>query len=193
MGFPSDDHPVTIRWTTTTQEEHCLTLPYWELREAVDDERTRLGRAHHLDLTGDLDLLEQSWLADYEDSGSLGDLDRTVQSHDLPALPQLPVFTVSLDDAIGDEDECAHTYVLHAPDQQTARAFALAFHAGFHLRGADPEIDAEESGSVRVLEGQWWTFPGAPSWPGALSGRTWMDLRGDKQMLKRAYLATAGS
>jgi hypothetical protein len=190
-ALPPDDHPVTVTWTTTAVDEHTLTLPYGELREAVNELRDRYGRAHHPDLADDLDLLEMSWLGDYEEDGSAGDFERSIVHYDLPALPRLAVFTVSLDDAYGDDHECAHTYVLHAPGQHMSHTLALAAHADYHGRGADPEIDPEEADCVSVLEGEWWTFPGVPSWPATLSGRTWMDLRGDEHLLERAYRMAA--
>ncbi|WP_034270831.1 hypothetical protein [Actinospica robiniae] len=177
----SDEHPVTVTWTTVTTEKHSLTLPYGQLREEIDRRRARRGRPRHPDLAGDLDLLEDDYRADHEEHGTAGDFERSVTGHDLPPIPGLPVFTVSLDDS-DEELVCAHTYVLHAPDLPSAitlaaNRFAQEFPDEYLRPGTRPS----------VLNGDWWTFPGAPSWPSDLSGRTWEDLRGDEQLLAAAY------
>jgi hypothetical protein len=182
-----DDRPVTLTWHTTTVEEHCLTLTYGELREAITRKRDRDGRPHHPDLTGDLDLLEYSWLGDYEDDGSISEFTRTLDGHDLPPVPQLPVFTVSLDDS-DDERECPHTYVLCAADLETATTLAITYYKDTY-----PAEYPDPDSAPDVLTGTWWTFPGEPAWPRQMSGREWTDLRSDEQLLERAYRTAAAS
>ncbi|WP_034261820.1 hypothetical protein [Actinospica robiniae] len=182
-----DDLPVTVTWNTVTTTEHSLTLPYGELREEIGRLRARHGRPPDPDLAGDLDLLEQNWLGAHESDGAPSDFERSVTSHNLPPLPTLPSYTVSLDDS-DEETPCPHTYVLHAPNLATAVALALTRFAeefpNDYLRpGTGPS----------VLDGGWWTFPGTPSWPSELSGRTWEDLRADEHLLDAAYRQAADS
>lgn len=93
---------------------------------------------------------------------------------------ELPVFTVTVDDADGCECEppCAHTYVVHAVDQEAAQEMVISMHA----RTLAPPPGFAEADTVianpSVIPGPGWTFPGAPSWPADLPGRTWTDLRG---------------
>lgn len=183
-----EDRQVTVTWTTTSTVEYEHTFTFGELREAVNGERTRYGHRHHPDLTDDIGLLAESWLADYEDEdGSETEFTRELTYTTDISLPVLPVFTVSLDDS-DDERECPHTYVLHAPDLQAATALAIArFKETFPAEYPDPDCAPD------VLTGTWWTFPGQPSWPKDMSGREWDDLRGDQQLLERAYRAAVAS
>jgi hypothetical protein len=180
MPLIPEDRAVTLTWRTTTLEKRTLTLPYSQPREAVNGLRDRAGLAHQPDLGGDLRLLEENRLGDYEEDGSLREVTRALDGHDLPAAAQLPVFTVSLDDS-DDERECPHTHVLHAPDLQAATALVIA-----HYRQTFPAEYPDPDCAPDVLEGTWWTFPGAPSWPREMSGREWSDLRGQEHLLEQA-------
>lgn len=190
MSFllPCDERPVTLTWTTTVTEEHRARVPFGELRAAIDSHRNLAGVPHHPDYAADLDLLTESWLGDYEqDGGSPVDFDRAITGHDLPELAHLSVFTVSLDDAEpGEARECPHTYVLHAPDLETASALAIAHH-----RESFPADYPPDAAGPELLDGPWWTFPGAPSWPADLTGRTWSDLRADAAVIERAHRIAA--
>jgi hypothetical protein len=186
--FPPDDHPVTLSWITASIERHERTVPFGLLRTYLDHARERAGRPHQPDYARDFDLLKDTWLGVHESEILDYRHIRRITGHDLPPLPRLGVFTVSVDDAEPGEDrECPHSYVLHAPDLETACTLATAHHmehfsADYPPRAAPPAI----------LEGAWWTFPGAPSWPAGLSGRTWTDLRGESDVLERAYRTAAG-
>lgn len=182
-----DDRPVTLTWTTTTTTEHILTVPYSELREALGRERDRYGRAHHPDLAPDLDLLEESWLGDYEEKGSLVEFTRSIQDHDLPDPPRLAVHTVTVRGSERHDGEGGYTYVLHAPDLDAARDLVLAHHIAGHGEDVDACTGGPREPDVVVAEGRWDTFTGAPAWPADLPGRAWTDLREDRDMLTRAY------
>jgi hypothetical protein len=183
----SDDHEVTLTWTTTAIHEYSRTFTLGQLREAVDAERGLRNGEAAPDLAGDLDLLEESWLGDYEDEGSsLIECTREITGHTRLGLQALPEYTVTVDDS-DDDRECPHTYVLHAPDLDTAIALATAHHTE-----SFPADYPAGSTPPDVLTGPWWTFTGIPSWPAQLSGRPWSDLRGEQDLLGRAY-AIAGA
>ena len=191
MSFQSlpEDRPVTLTWITATIERHERTMPFGTLRTYLDHARERAGRPHLPDYARDLDLLKDTWLGVHESEIRDYRHIRRITGHDLPPTPRPKVFTVSVDDAEPREDrECPHTYVLHAPDLETAGRLAIAHHA------ARPSADNPPSGPPPgIIPGPWWTFPGAPGWPADLDGRTWTDLRADSGMLERAYRMAAAT
>lgn len=188
-----DDHKVTVTWRTAAIDEYTHTFTLGELRDAVNAERDALGYSKHPDITEDLYLLCETYLADYEQNGgSLVSFDREIAEHSDIRLPVLPVFTVTVAGPERHDGEKPYTYVLHAADLPQARALALAHHI------AENELDMErDSGApcdpnAFVVEGAWDTFPGPPAWPANLPGRAWNDLRENEDLLGRAY-ATAGA
>jgi hypothetical protein len=188
-----DDHQVTLTWTTTAIDEHTRTFTLSELREAVGAARDKLGDPHHPDITEDLHLLSESWLADYEDDGgSLIEFTRQITEHTDIGLPLLPVFTVTIAGPERHDGEKPYTYVLHAPDLDAARTLALAHHIAEQELGLDWATGQQQEPDAIVVEGQWDTFPAAPSWPADLPGRAWNDLRDQQDLLQRAY-AMAGA
>ncbi|MBR7830626.1 hypothetical protein KDK95_30270 [Actinospica sp. MGRD01-02] len=185
--IPPDDLPVTLSWITASIERHEHTVPFGTLRTYLDHAE-RSGRPGHPDYARDFDLLKDTWLAVHEREILDYRHIRRITGHDLAPLARLGVFTVSVDDADpGEEKECPHTYVLHAPDLESACTLATAHHMG-HFSADYPPGSTPPS----ILESRWWTFPGAPSWPADLSGRTWTDLRGESELLERAYRTGAG-
>lgn len=187
-----DDHPVTLTWTTTAIDEHTRTFTLGELREAVDAERDKLGDLHHPDITEDLYLLSESWLADYEDDGgSLIEFTRDITDNTDISLPALPVFTVTIAGPERHDGEKPYTYALHAPDLQAARALALEHHINEQELAVDWATGAPRDPDTLVIEGEWDTFEGAPTWPQDLPGNAWSDLREDADLLERAYRTAA--
>lgn len=186
-----DDHPVTLTWTTTTTDEFSHTFTLRELRDAVNSERATCGRIHHPDITHDLDLLSDSFLSDYEDDGgSLVEFTREIHDHTDIALPDLPVFTVTVESAHTGETN-VYIYALHASDLDTARLLALPYcitEQGLGIGYGGEPITPDAT----VADGTWCTFPGAPPWPADLPGRSWTDLREDTSMIALAY-ALAGT
>jgi hypothetical protein len=181
-----EDHPVTLTWNSTTVEEHTLTLTYAELRAEIDHLRDREGLPWHPDLARDLYLLEETWLGDHEDDGALAEFERTVTGHDLPPLPELPTFTVTVAGSERHDGEAGYTYALHAPDLERAKRLVLKHHIAENEE--DIGIDGEACDpDVIVVEGPWDTFDGAPAWPADLPGRAWTDLRAERGLLERAY------
>ena len=193
ITLPPDDHQVTLRWTTSALEDHEHTFTYGELREAVNSERRQRGRALHPDISRDLDLLEDSFLGEYEEDQFPNGFDRDLDldSLDLPALPELPVHTVTV---TGDErhyQEPGSTYVLHAPSPQAARTLVIEHFIATCEKDRDAGTGEHCDPDVLVMEGPWDTFPGAPTWPANMPGRVWTDLREDEQLLERAYRIAA--
>jgi hypothetical protein len=191
ITFLPDEHEVTIRWTSTEVTDHEHTFTYGELREAVNSERRQRGHALHPDITRDLDLLEESFLGEYEEDSHPAGLDRDIDTHDLPGLPELPVHTVTV---AGDErhyGEPASTYVLHAPTPDTARTLVIEHFTTTCEKDREAGTDEVCDPDVIVVEGPWHTFPGAPHWPKDLPGRIWTDVREDEQLLERAYRMAA--
>lgn len=190
----SDDHPVTLTWTTTAIDEYTRTFTLGELRDAVNTAGRDLfdRRPGHPDITDDLYLLRDSWLADYEDEGgSLIEFTREITEHTDISLPELPVFTVTIAGPERHDGEKPYTYALHAPDLPTARALALEHHIDEQELALDPATGTPREPDALVVEGQWDTFEGAPTWPEDLPGRAWNDLRDDPQMLEAAYRTAA--
>lgn len=181
-----DEYPVTVTWTTNAIDEYEYTFTLGELREAVNAERDRHGHARHPDITDDLHLLVDSWLSDYEDDGgSCVEFTRDITDYTDISLPDLPVFTVTIESGHTGETS-VFIYCLHAPDLDAARALALAHcvreqDLGIGYGGMPITPDAT------VTEGDWCTFPGSPPWPADLPGRAWTDLRADADMLTLAY------
>jgi hypothetical protein len=190
----SDEQKVTVTWRTAAIDEYTHTFTLGELRDAVNAERDAHGYAKHPDIAEDLYLLCESWLADYEpqDGGTLVSFDREIADHTDISLPVLPVFTVTVAGPERHDGEKPYTYVLHAADLPQARALALAHHIAENELDVDRDSDAPSDPDVLVIEGQWDTFPGPPPWPQDLPGRAWNDLRGNEDLLTRAY-ATAGA
>ena len=186
--LPSDDRPVTVSWTTTAIDRYEHTFTLGELREAVNAERGSLGDAKHPDITEDLDLLCESWLADYEQEnvGDLVSFDREISHHTDISVPGLPEHTVSIAGPERHDGEKPYTYVLHAPDLDAARALALAYHCAEVEHELDPATGAPKTPDVIVVEGAWDTFTGAPTWPQDLPGFAWSDLRGNQDLLTQA-------
>jgi len=182
-----DERPVTLAWITATIERHERTVPFGTLRTYLDRARERAGRPRHPDYARDLDLLKDTWLGVHESEILDYRHLRRITGHDLPPVPRPSVFTVTVDDAgPGEERECPHSYVLNAPDLETACSLAAVHHMEHFSADYPPG-----STVPATIPGKWWTFPGAPSWPQDLDGRTWTDLRADERMLERAYQAGA--
>jgi hypothetical protein len=189
----SDEQQVTVTWRTAAIDEYTHTFTLGELRNAVNAARDALGYAKHPDIAEDLYLLCESWLADYEQNGgSLVSFDREIAEHTDISLPALPVFTVTIAGPERHDGEKPYTYVLHAADLPHACTLALAHHVAENELDVDRDSDAARDPDAFVVEGQWDTFPGPPPWPADLPGRAWNDLRGNEDLLKRAY-ATAGA
>ena len=76
----SDDQKVTLTWRTAAIDEYTHTFTLGELREAVNAERDANGYAKHPDITDDLYLLCESYLADHEqeNGGALVSFDREI-------------------------------------------------------------------------------------------------------------------
>jgi hypothetical protein len=184
-----DEHPVTLTWTTTAIDRYEHTFTLGELREAVNTERESVGDAKHPDITEDLDLLCESWLADYEQQnvGTRASFYREISHHTGVSLPPLPVHTVSIAGPERHDGEKPYTYVLHAADLEQARTLALAYHCAEVEHELDPATGAPKTPDVIVVEGVWDTFTGAPTWPRDLPGFAWSDLRGNQDLLTRAY------
>lgn len=186
--IPPDDHPVTLHWITAAIERHEHTVPFGLLSTYLDHARERAGRPHQPDYARDFDLLKDTWLGVHESEILDYRHIRRITGHDLPPLPGLGVFTVSVDDAEpSEENQCPHTYVLRAPDLATAGRLAIAHHTARPSADNRPDRPAPE-----IIPGPWWTFPGPPNWPADLDGRTWTDLRADGRLLERAYRIGAG-
>lgn len=189
----SDDHKVTVTWRTAAIDEYTHTFTLGELRDAVNAERGALGYAKHPDITEDLYLLCETYLADYEQNGgSLVSFDREIAEHSDIRLPVLPVFTVTVAGPERHDGEKPYTYVLRAADLPQARALALEHHIDENELDVDRDSGAPRDPDAFVVEGAWDTFPGPPPWPEDLPGRAWNDLRENEDLLARAY-ATAGA
>jgi hypothetical protein len=184
-----DDHPVTMTWTTTTTEEYQHTFTIGELREALRSQPLARDPLP-LDLNDELDALNDSWLADYEDEpGSLIEFTRQITDTTDISLTVLPAHTVTIAGPERHDSEKPYTYCLRATDLDTARALA------HHIEQNELTYDWETGGTCEpdalVIEGEWDTFTGAPTWPADLPGRAWNDLREDEQLLERAYRMAA--
>ena len=186
----SDDQQVTLTWRTAAIDEYTRTFTLGELRDAVNAERDANGYAKHPDITDDLYLLCESYLADYEENGgTLVSFDREIAEHTDIRLPALPVFTVTVAGPERHDGEKPYTYVLHAADLDQARALALAHHIDEDELDVDPHSGAPRDPDAFVVEGQWDTFTGLPAWPANLPGCAWNDLRENENLLTRAYAA----
>lgn len=183
---PPDDRPVTLAWITATIERHERTVPFGTLRTYLDHARQRAGRPEHPDYARDLDLLKDTWLGVHESEILDYRHIRRITGHDLPPVPRLGVFTVTV---IGEErtyGEPGSTYVVHAPDMDAAKA--LVTEHFITTCEKDIGIDREPCDpDVIVVESPWDTFDGAPAWPADLPGRAWTDLRDDTDLLERAH------
>jgi len=183
-----DGHPVTLTWTTTAIDEYSRTFTLGELREAVNALRGQPGPPYDPEITEDLFWLCESWLADYEDDGgSLIDFTREITDNTDISLPVLPVHTVTIAGPERHDGEKPYTYCLHAADLADARALALAHHIEQQELADDWYTGGTCEPDAIVIEGEWDTFEGAPTWPADLPGRAWHDLREDPDLLTRAY------
>jgi len=183
---PPDDRPVTLAWITATIERHERTVAFGTLRTYLDHARQRAGRPEHPDYARDLDLLKDTWLGVHESEILDYRHIRRITGHDLPPLPRLATFTVTVAGSERHDGEAGYTYALHAPDLETAKRLVLEYHIAEHEE--DIGIDGEACDpDVIVVEGPWDTFDGAPCWPGNLPGRAWTDLREETDLLERAY------
>lgn len=187
-----DDHEVTVIWTTTATDAFERTFTLGELRAAVATERGRLGDADHPDIAEDLHLLTDSFLADHEEGGgSLVEFTREITEHTDISLPVLPVFTVTVAGPERHDGEAPYTYCLHAADEPAARTLALEHHIAEQELAVDWATGAACDPDAVIIDGPWDTFPGPPSWPQDLPGRTWSDLRTDTDLLQRVYRTAA--
>ncbi|MBS2531953.1 hypothetical protein KGQ20_04135 [Catenulispora sp. NF23] len=104
------------------------------------------------------------------------------------ASAQPPVFTVTVAGPERHDGEAPYTYVMHAADERTARALALAYHAASHeLRIVGFRIDNRDGPVWRsgfdpairpdVVHVPRHSFPGAPAWPDDTPGQAWRDMR----------------
>ncbi|HEV2633545.1 MAG TPA: hypothetical protein VGX23_00270 [Actinocrinis sp.] len=186
-----DDHPVTMTWTTTTTEEYQHTFTLGELREALRSQPLTPAPLP-LDISDELDALNDSWLADFEDEpGALIEFTRQITETTDISLPTLTVQTVTVAGPERHDGEKPYTYCLHATDLDAARALALAHHIEQNELTYDWETGGTCDPDALVIEGAWETFTGAPTWPADLPGRAWNDLREDEQLLARAYRTAA--
>jgi hypothetical protein len=188
---PPDDRPVTLMWITAAIERHERTVPFGTLRTYLDHARARTGRTRHPDYTRDLDLLKDTWLGVHESEILDYRHIRRITGHDLPALPRLSTFTVTVAGSERHDGEAGYTYALHAPDLATAKQLVLERHIAEHEEDIDLFTGEPRVPDVIVVEGPWDTFEGAPTWPADLPGRAWADLRTDADLLERAYLLGA--
>jgi hypothetical protein len=182
-----DDRPVTLAWITASIEHHEHTVPFGLLRTYLDHARERAGRSDHPDYTRDLDLLKDTWLGVHESEILDYRHIRRITRHDLPQLPSLRTFTVTVAGAERHDGEAGYRYTVHAPDLETAKHLVLEHHITAHEEDIDALTGAPRDPDVIVLEGPWDTFDGAPAWPADLPGREWADLREETGLLERVY------
>ena len=124
---PPDERPVTLAWITATIERHERTVPFGTLRTYLDHARERAGRPAHPDYARDFDLLKDTWLGVHETEILDYRYLRRITRHDLPPVPALPTYTVTV---IGEErfyGEPGSTYVVHAPDLQAAKELVTEY------------------------------------------------------------------
>lgn len=190
---PPDDRPVTLTWITATIERHERTVPFGTLRTYLDHARERAGRTRQPDYTRDLDLLKDTWLGVHESEILDYRHIRRITGHDLPTLPRLSTFTVTVAGSTRHDGEAGCTYALHAPDRTTAKQLVLEHHIAKYGENIDLATGEQRAPDVIVLESPEHTFDGAPTWPCDQRGRAWTDLRTDAALIERAYLLGAAT
>jgi len=179
-----DSTEITVRWAVTCVEEYEHTLTLGELREALRTEGGQHRAADTDPLADDLGVLENSWLGGFEqDAGSLIEFNREIQAVDGFVPVELADFTVTIAGTERHDGEAPYTYCVEATDMQQAREIVYDYFVEQEGLDIDPENDEYAEPDVEFVEGEWNTFPGAPSWPASMPGRAWNDLRGQTRAL----------